>query len=81
DVQCSERRISEWKSHILRTVNQDEARHDVFSKLEGKSTFDRYGLGNKISSHFFREKMSDWFGQKAYTVIVQFPFLEMKMEA
>lgn len=29
DIQCSERQISEWKSHILRTVNQDEACHEI----------------------------------------------------
>ncbi|KAK3083632.1 hypothetical protein FSP39_000517 [Pinctada imbricata] len=64
DVDQSVRQIKEWRSHILRTVNQDDARQDILSSLTSNQTLIIMDWAMKYLPQMYREKMTDWFGQK-----------------
>ena len=56
--------ISQWKAHIIRTLNQDEGRVNVLDNLKPNQALLVLDWVMKFLPKFFREKQSDWFGQK-----------------
>ena len=56
--------IDQWKSHILRTCNQDGARIDILDNLQSNQALVVLDRAMKFLPAFFREKQSDWYGQK-----------------
>ena len=47
-VSLAKKRIEAWKAHLLRSINQDEARLDVLRNLDAYSVLLVLGLGHEI---------------------------------
>lgn len=60
----SKKNVQAWKSHLLRSINQDEARLDVMSGLEPNSVLITLDWAMKFLPKKYRESQSDWFGKK-----------------
>ncbi|VDI38611.1 Hypothetical predicted protein [Mytilus galloprovincialis] len=56
--------IENWKCHIMRTVNQDLARTDMFDNMSECQAVMVNDWAMKFLPCSHREKQSDWFGQK-----------------
>lgn len=55
--------IKEWKAHLLRTTNQEEAKQYVLSKLDDESCLVIMDWAMKFLPTQYREKMEDFFGK------------------
>ena len=66
EYQISEARqnIQAWKAHLLRSINQDAARHEILENLDAKSIFLTMDWAMKFLPRKFRESQSDWFGKR-----------------
>ena len=53
--------ILAWKAHLLRSVNQDEARLDVLDALDESSVLLVQDWAMKFLPRKYRESQSDWF--------------------
>ena len=62
-LDISVKQIQEWRSHIMRTMNQDDARQDLLSSLKANQTLVIMDWAMKFLPHMYMEKMTDWFGQ------------------
>jgi len=56
--------IVAWKSHLLRSVNQDDARLEILDKLDKTSLFLVQDWAMKYLPRKFRESQTDWFGKR-----------------
>jgi len=56
--------IMAWKSHLLRSVNQDEARLDILHSLDDTSVLLVQDWAMKFLPRKYRESQSDWFGKR-----------------
>ena len=56
--------IHAWKAHILRNVNQDEARTDALDMLEETSVLLVQDWAMKFLPRKYRESQTDWFGKQ-----------------
>lgn len=56
--------IQSWKAHILRSVNQDAARHDILNSLDSKSAFIVLDWAMKYPPRKYRESQRDWFAKR-----------------
>ena len=56
--------ILAWKAHLLRSVNQDEARLDVLDVLDESSVLLVQDWAMKFLPRKYRESQSDWFGKR-----------------
>lgn len=56
--------ILAWKAHLLRSVNQDEARLDVLDALDEFSVLLVQDWAMKFLPRKYRESQSDWFGKR-----------------
>ena len=56
--------IHAWKSHLLRTIVQENARQDVLNDLDSESTLMIMDWAMKFQPMKFREKMDDFFGKR-----------------
>ena len=56
--------ILAWKAHLLRSVNQDEARLDILDALDEFSVLLLQDWAMKFLSRKYRESQSDWFGER-----------------
>lgn len=61
--QCFES-ITLWKCHLLRTVNQEEAKQDILKELGERSCLIVMDWAMKFLPQRFRERMSDFFGKR-----------------
>ena len=87
DLKLAQTDIFEWKSHIVRSVNQEAAKQD---QLKTISTNQNCALvimdwAMKFLQLKYREKQSDWFGKRGLswhisTVITRDPNLEGRLE-
>ena len=87
DFKLAQTDIFEWKSHIVRSVNQEAAKQD---QLKTISTNQNCALvimdwAMKFLQLKYREKQSDWFGKRGLswhisTVITRDPNLEGRLE-
>ncbi|KAL9968537.1 hypothetical protein ACROYT_G020644 [Oculina patagonica] len=64
NTEQARRSISAWKAHLLRAVNQDEARVDVMEMLEENSVFLVQDWAMKFLPRKYRESQSDWFAKR-----------------
>ena len=56
--------ICTWKAHSLRAVNQDLAKQDVLSGLDGGSCLIVMDWAMKFLPLYYREQMRDFFGKR-----------------
>lgn len=56
--------IAAWKSHQLRTINQDRARVDVLESLDSTSVLIWQDFAMKFMPAQYREAQSDFFGKR-----------------
>ncbi|KXJ08857.1 hypothetical protein AC249_AIPGENE14738 [Exaiptasia diaphana] len=63
-VAQSKKCIEAWKAHLLRSVNQDEARLDTIRNLDTKSVLIILDWATKFLPRKYRESQSDWFGKR-----------------
>ncbi|XP_052696065.1 uncharacterized protein LOC128174590 [Crassostrea angulata] len=64
DIDAAVTKILQWKSHIIRTINQDTARTHTLKDLQPGDILIIMDLAMKFLPITFREKQSDWYGQK-----------------
>ena len=62
-VMQSIRSIREWKAHILRCVNQDQAWEVILDKMGDKELLLENGWAMKFLPLLFRESHSNWIAQ------------------
>ena len=55
--------IRAWKAHLLRSVNQEDAKQDAFDKLNEESCLIVMDWAMKFLPHHYREQMSKFFGK------------------
>ena len=60
----SRQHILAWKAHLLRSVNQDEARLDVIDSLDETVVLLVEDWAMKFLPRKYRESQSDWFGKR-----------------
>lgn len=63
-VQSSTLAIKSWKCHILRSLNQDQARHDSLELLDHETVLIVNDWAMKFLPQKYRESQSDWFGKR-----------------
>ena len=56
--------IQQWKAHILRSINQDEAKHDVLKMGDSSSTLVVMDWAMKFLQMKYRERQCDWYGKR-----------------
>lgn len=63
-LSLAKKRIEAWKAHLLRSVNQDEARLDVLRNLDTYSVLLVLDWAMKYLPRKYRESQTDWFGKR-----------------
>ena len=63
-VKQAKNAILAWKSHLLRSVNQDAARLDVLDLLDESSVLLVQNWAMKFLPRKYRESQNDWFGKR-----------------
>ena len=63
-VSLAKKKIEAWKAHLLRSINQDEARLDVLKNLDTHSVLLVLDWAMKYLPRKYRESQSDWFGKR-----------------
>lgn len=56
--------IVAWKAHLLRSVNQEEARLDILNALDSTSVLLVQDWAMKFLPRKFRESQTDWFAKR-----------------
>ena len=64
EVQHAVESVNAWKAHLLRTINQERAKHEVLSGLDRESAMLVLDWTMKFLPLRFREQMTDVFGTK-----------------
>ena len=64
DYRESVQNISAWKAHLLRSVNQEEARQDTLDNLNQEDCLIVMDWAMKFLPHHYREQMSEFFGKR-----------------
>ena len=70
-VMKAKKHILAWKAHLLRSINQDEARLDIIEALNETSVFLVQDWAMKFIPRKFRESQKDWFGKKGLSWHIQ----------
>lgn len=60
----SKKNVNAWKAHILRSINQDEARLDILDALDDDTVLVTLDWAMKMIPRKYRESQADWFGKK-----------------
>ena len=63
-VAQTKKNIDAWISHILRYINQDEARLDIIKALDKISVLFVLNWAMKFIPRKYRESQADWFGKQ-----------------
>ncbi|CAB3990326.1 Hypothetical predicted protein, partial [Paramuricea clavata] len=63
-VAQSKKNIEAWKAHILRFINQDEARLDILKAVDDSSVLVVLDWAMKFIPRKYRESQADWFGKR-----------------
>lgn len=63
-VAQAKRNINAWKAHLLRNINQDEARIITSDSLDEKSVLLVQDWAMKFLPRKYRESQTDWFGKR-----------------
>lgn len=64
DFSQSKKLIFDWKVHIMRSENQDQAKQDALKSLDETSTLITMDWAMKFQCQKYREKQSEWFGKR-----------------
>ena len=64
DFSQAQENIFKWKSHILRSVNQDMAKQNLLQSLDETSAVIIMDWAMKFLQRKYREKQADWFAQR-----------------
>ena len=56
--------IKDWKAHLLRSINQDEAKHDILNQLDENALLLVSDWAMKYLPRKYRESQRDWFGKR-----------------
>ncbi|KAL9958399.1 hypothetical protein ACROYT_G035406 [Oculina patagonica] len=64
DFQSSKNGILLWKSHIIRSINQEAAKQEVLQNLDSESALIVTDWAMKFLQIRYRERQSDWFGKR-----------------
>ncbi|KAL9961192.1 hypothetical protein ACROYT_G030092 [Oculina patagonica] len=56
--------IIQWKAHVLRSVNQDTAKHDVIRNLNESTVLVVMDWAMKFLQMKYREKQTDWYAKR-----------------
>ena len=56
--------VEAWKAHILRTYNQESAKHDILDSMNGSSIMLIMDWAMKFLPTRFREQMTDFYGKR-----------------
>lgn len=60
----SKKNVQAWKAHLLRSVNQDDARLDILDGLDDESVLVVLDWAMKLIPQKYRESQADWFGKR-----------------
>ena len=63
-VSQATKKVEAWKAHLLRLMNQDEARLHVLENLECHSVLVVLDWAMKFLPRKYRESQADWFGKR-----------------
>ena len=55
--------ILQWKAHIIRSVNEEQAKQDSMKSVDVTSAVIIMDWAMKFLQMKYREKQSDWFGK------------------
>ena len=64
DFEQAKSDIIQWKAHVLRSVNQDQAKHDEIGMLDDGSAIVVMDWAMKFLQMKYREKQSEWFAKR-----------------
>lgn len=64
DVKHAIESIRIWKAHLIRTVNQEQAKEEILSSLNDQSILIVMDWAMKFLPKRYREKMSDFYGKR-----------------
>ena len=64
DFQQASTDVIRWKAHVLRSVNQDKAKHDVIRNLNDNTVLVVMDWAMKFLQMKYREKQSDWYAKR-----------------
>ena len=56
--------IQQWKAHVLRSINQDEAKQDVLKMEDSSSALIVMDWAMKFLQLKYRERQCDWYGKR-----------------
>ena len=63
-VTQAKKNIEAWKAHLLRSVNQDQARLDILDNMDDTSVLVILDWAMKFIPRRYRESQADWFGKR-----------------
>ena len=63
-VSQAEKCIQTWKAHLLRSINQDQARLDALDMLDANSVLLVLDWAMKFLPRKYRESQANWFGKR-----------------
>ena len=56
--------VLQWKAHILRAENQDQAKQNVLKSLQSDSILVLMDWAMKFNQMRYREKQAEWYGKR-----------------
>ena len=56
--------IKDWKAHLPRSINQDEAKHDILNQIDENGLLLVSDWAMKYLLRKYRESQRDWFGKR-----------------
>ncbi len=63
-MEQSVKNIENWKAHLLRSINQDLAKHDILDDIDDQSVLLVSDWVMKYIPRKYRESQRDWFGKR-----------------
>ena len=64
DAKQAQDMVHQWKAHILRAENQDQAKQDALRSLQSDSILVLMDWAMKFNQMKYREKQAEWYGKR-----------------
>lgn len=64
DFSASKSKIFAWKCHLIRGVNQEQAKQEAIRNLTSNSALIVIDWAMKFNQMWYREKQSEWYGKR-----------------
>lgn len=64
DADVAQKKIMEWKAHVMRAQNQEQGKQSVLHSLQEDEVFVIIDWAMKFIQMKFREKQSEWFAKR-----------------